>query len=254
MLTITPAIEEGRKQIQRDGFTVLRGFLTPAEAKEMLTRVDDYMTHTSPKIPSSDIFCETKGDFRTMFRLENLDKHDAWFHALKHNEKLRELAEAMVGEPAHVRQIEVFGKAPRVGNVTPPHQDGNYFNIEPNEAVTLWIPIDQVDEGNGTIRYVKGSHKKGMRPHALGNVFGFSLGVTDYGPEDTKLEVPIIAGPGDVIVHHSMTIHRADKNESDRLRRAIGLVYYANRAKQDEAAVKRHLEKVKEAWTKEKKI
>ncbi len=42
-----------------------------------------------------------------------------------------------------------------------------------------------------------------------------------------------IVDPGEAIVHHSMIIHRADANPSDRNRVALGLVYHAERAVQD---------------------
>ena len=249
-----PALAAGRTQFQHDGFTVLRDFFTPDEARDLVAHVNQYTAEIAPKLPPTDIYCETKGDLRTMFRLERLDKHDPWFADLKYSEKLLALASAMLGENAVVQHIEVFGKAPVVGNVTPPHQDGNYFKIEPNEALTLWIPVDDVDEANGTIRYVPGSHRKGMREHAVSDVFGFSLGIIDFGPADKAIEVPIIAKPGDVIIHHSMTIHRAEKNPSTRLRRAIGLVFYMDGVKPDQAAVKAHDEKIKAAWAKAAKL
>jgi phytanoyl-CoA hydroxylase len=40
--------------------------------------------------------------------------------------------------------------------------------------------------------------------------------------------------PGDLLVHHALTIHRADGNTSqDRNRRALGFIYYADRARED---------------------
>jgi phytanoyl-CoA hydroxylase len=43
----------------------------------------------------------------------------------------------------------------------------------------------------------------------------------------------MVAGPGDLLVHHAVTVHRADGNPSERNRRSIGLIYYASRAQQD---------------------
>lgn len=50
-------------------------------------------------------------------------------------------------------------KPPRIGKGTPPHQDGYYFMLEPNEAVTMWMALEDVNEENGCVRYVKESHK-----------------------------------------------------------------------------------------------
>ena len=107
--------------------------------------------------------------------------------------------------------------------------------MEPNEALTIWMALDEISEENGCIRYVRGSHRKGIRPHARSNVLGFSQGITDYGPEDDAAEVPMISQPGDLHIHHSLTIHRADGNTTDRPRRALALVCYSALAKVDES-------------------
>ena len=71
------------------------------------------------------------------------------------------------------------------------------------------------------------------------NVLGFSQGITDYGqPEDAADEIAFPAQPGDLLVHHALTIHRADGNRSaSRSRRSLGFIYYAARARENTAVV-----------------
>ena len=97
----------------------------------------------------------------------------------------------------------------------------------------MWLALDPVDESNGCMRYLPGSHRR-LRPHARTEVLGFSQGITDYCDADRAVEVPMVAEPGDLLVHHSLTIHRANGNRSDRHRRSLGLIYYAARARQDQ--------------------
>jgi phytanoyl-CoA hydroxylase len=128
-----------------------------------------------------------------------------------------------------------FNKLPIVGDITPPHQDGFYFHLQPCEALTLWLALDDVDEENGCIRYVRGSHQQGMRHHRRTEVLGFSQGIADFGTEsDIANEVAACVSPGDLIVHHALTIHRADANRSPRPRRALGFVYFSAAAQVDE--------------------
>lgn len=43
--------------------------------------------------------------------------------------------------------------------------------------------------------------------------------------------------PGDLLVHHALTIHRADRNRSQtRTRQALGFIYDSERAQVDEKA------------------
>ena len=96
--------------------------------------------------------------------------------------------------------------------------------------------------------YVAGSHRRPIREHAESQTYGFSLGIDDYGPADVENEVAVPAKPGDLLLHHSLTIHRADANNSPRQRRSLGLIYFAARAKPDEEAHKRHQQKMAQKW------
>ena len=115
-------------------------------------------------------------------------------------------------------------------------------------------PSTEVDGENGCIRYVAGSHHDGLRPHQRTDVLGFSQGVTDYGPADQQREVPVHAEPGDLLVHHCLTVHRADANRSGRHRRALGLIYYSDRAQEDVEARDSYLKSLHADWKKRGKI
>jgi phytanoyl-CoA hydroxylase len=53
--------------------------------------------------------------------------------------------------------------------------------------------------------------------------------------------------PGDLLAHHSLTIHRADKNNSDnRTRKALGFIYYAEKAKENNEAKLAYQQKLSE--------
>ena len=76
--------------------------------------------------------------------------------------------------------------------------------------------------------------------HVKSGTLGFSQ---DSGlfVEYAQQEAAIHAEPGDLLVHHSMTIHRANGNQSNsRHRRAMGMVHYSAQAKVDSAQVERY--------------
>ena len=98
-----------------------------------------------------------------------------------------------------------------------------------------------MDDDNGCLRYVAGSHRRGIRPHGRSAVLGFSQGITDYGPPDEAAEVRIHLKPGDVVAHHGETIHRAEPNRSAaRQRRAFAMVFKGRSARRDEEAFARY--------------
>jgi phytanoyl-CoA hydroxylase len=87
-------------------------------------------------------------------------------------------------------------------------------------VATLWVALDDVDEQNGCLFHLPGSHLRGYRPHYL-----LGTDITDFGPADDAARVPICLRAGDVAVHHGATIHWAHANLSTRHRRAVQMVY-----------------------------
>ena len=228
----TPRAEDTKAAFDHDGYAVVRDFLSPDRTAQLAADMDSYISGVLPSLAPNAAFYEDKSRPETLFRLDGINRHDPdladrWLRW----DPILDLARRLLNDDVAPHAMSMFGKAPRVGNQTPPHQDGYYFMLEPNEAITVWLPLDRTDQGNGCIRYVPGSHARGLRPHGKSEVFGFSQGLLDFSEEDRQREVAITADPGDLIAHHSLTIHRADPNLSDRRRWAVGLVYYAARAR-----------------------
>lgn len=250
-VTFDPQI---KRDWDRDGFIVLRNFFPPDESAAMGAHVQRYLREIAPKLPPMDVFCEIKDRFDTVKMLPHMDKHDPYFASLRDHPKLAPLCRLLLGGEWVWQGAAWFNKPAGVGEATPPHQDGYYFHLEPNEALTFWIPTEPADESNGCVRYVKGSHLRGMRAHGRTQTLGFSQGIADYGPADTANEAAIIVKPGDLVAHHSMTIHRADANQSNRGRPAIGSVYHSARAKHDRAASDAYQAKLKKELVEQGKI
>lgn len=229
-----------RHQFAEDGFLIARGYLTPEEILELEANLQRYIDQIAPTVPPSDVFYEVTGRPETLKQMQLMEQYDPFFQTLKTSSRLLRTAEALLGMPVLAQQVEFFNKPAQIGKPTPPHQDGFYFCLTPSEALTLWFPLDVVNEENGCIRYVPGSHKKGIRPHNASDILGFSQGLTDWSPEDEASEVKATAAPGDLLSHHCDTIHRADPNLSLRSRRAIAIVYNAACAVRDEKALARY--------------
>ena len=230
---------EGRaaavEAFDRDGYVVLRSFMTQEQIDQINQRIEA-LIERAPKLDGLGAFYEQAGDRSSIMRLQSIEQFDGVLRGLYHGDQLRTLAGDMLQTPSHPTSLQWFGKPSRIGGPTPPHQDGFYFQLEPSEALTFWLSLDHADEGNGCVRYIPGSHKGGFRPHTVSDVVGFSRGITDYGDADYAVEQAVVTAPGDMIIHHCDIIHRADNNESDRSRPALGMVFYSDRARQSESA------------------
>ena len=231
---------EFKAKYDRDGFVVVPQFLPKSLLAELLGQLDRYIRDVAPTLPDASAFYEDKQRPETLKQLQNM-AIDPFFDEYRRQPRWLSLAETMLGEPGEAKEPEWFDKPPGTNHVTPPHQDNYYFCLTPPHVVTLWIALDRVDEENGCLRYVRGSHLAGVRPHGRLKVLGFSQGITDYGSADREREVAIFLEPGDLVLHHGNTIHRADANRSaTRHRRAFAMVFQGSSCRRDEAAFQRY--------------
>ena len=139
----------------------------------------------------------------------------------------------MRSERTHFWEDTTFVKGPRTPQRTVCHQDWSYFQISGEQCCIVWIALDDVDAENGRMEYVRGSHLWGQ-PFAP-NIF-FAQSASPISPyeklpdiEGKRDDYDIVAfdcAPGDVIVHHVMTVHGSGGNLSaDRTRRAVSFRY-----------------------------
>jgi phytanoyl-CoA hydroxylase len=237
--------EQEKESYDRDGFVIVRQLLSPAEFAELRTNLERYIHQVVPTLPDSHAFYDDRRRPATLKQMQHMGVHP-FFRDYARQPKWVALAEALIGEKAQAQEPEWFNKPPGTNHFTPPHQDNYYFNLKPANVATIWMALDPVDAGNGCLRYVAGSHRHGVRPHGRSNVLGFSQGIIDYGPEDEAREVEIHLHPGDVVVHHGETIHRADANRSTtRNRRAFAMVFKGMSCRRDEEAFDRYMAALK---------
>lgn len=232
----------------RDGYIALQPLFDADKMAEINANLDRYIADVMPTMPSEEVYFEEKSERGTLKQMQKMMVYDAYFRDLMEDSVIRDLASAAMGETAVPQNLQYFNKPAGIGQPTPPHQDGYYFHLSPCKAVTGWLALEPVDEENGCIHYVRGSHKAdGFRPHGRSNVLGFSQGLTDFGTEEDQANT--VAFPGDAgtfLMHDAHIIHWAGPNRSPtRSRRALGFIYFGESARIDEeskAAYKAKLE------------
>jgi len=150
-----------------------------------------------------------KQTYRKVFNLES-------FHALPHNPALKRVMKMIVGEhllihPKAIGRL-IFPSCERL--TVRPHQDYRFMNGDP-ECYTVWIALHDCPIDVGPLQILEGSHRFGFQKH-----------------EDENLHVPEIPvgaamgddwvggqiNAGDVLIFHSLTVHAASPNRSDKLR------------------------------------
>ena len=229
---------------RRDGFVHLPEFMDAVEMDCIAARVAEVIAEVVPTLSKTDAMYEDYERPETLKQVNVPPERAPALAALRESAKMQELVDRLLADRAVPQSLELFIKPPRLGTPTPPHQDGYYFCLEPNVALTAWLALDDMDDENGTLHYVAGSHKMGVLDHGASQVLGFSQGLPADDLAAYGREVCCRLRRGDLLVHHSLTIHRAEGNPSSRLRRALAMVYYGASARLDPKAHRRYRESV----------
>jgi phytanoyl-CoA hydroxylase len=116
-------------------------------------------------------------------------------------------------------------KPAQIGGVNQWHQDAPYWPIlAPMTEVTAWVALDDVDEDNGCMSMVPGSHLWGNNIDFLHTFKSFD----DMPSEFDGHKIEVVRCPvkkGEVHYHHALTWHGSHANTSGRPRRAVALHY-----------------------------
>ena len=223
----------------KDGYVAIEPLFDQAAMAKINLEVARFISEIVPKMPATRVYFEDKSDKSSLKQIQHMFEYDLFFEDMMLNGPVQKIAEHVLGCEVRPVNMQYFNKPAGIGKATPAHQDGYYFHLRPCEAVTGWLALEDVDDENGCIHYVQGSHQEpDFRPHGQTGVLGFSQGITDFGTKADQANRVAFPGPaGTFLMHHAKTIHWAGANRSrERSRRALGFIYYAKHAQIDEQA------------------
>ena len=113
---------ELKQNFERDGYVSIKGFLGELQMAELLSQTQGFIKNVVPSLPTEEVYYEDKTVQST----------------LKQVQKLYDF-------------MQYFNKVPLIGKSTPAHQDGFYFKITPQQALTMWLSLGEADEKNGAV-------------------------------------------------------------------------------------------------------
>jgi hypothetical protein len=218
---LTPSALRGG--IESKGYVLIRGVLPPDALRPLLGEVAQIVNDAGwlqPDHDPLDRMADTSaacGDpdplfKRTYQKIFNLES----FHALAHDSALQQVMRMLVGEQllVHPKPIGrlIFPNCEHL--VVHAHQDYRFMDGDP-ECFTAWIPLHDCPTDQGPLQILEGSHRFGFQRHEHSDIQIPEI------PEGTALGDEWVGGhvnAGDVLIFHSLTVHAASPNLSNRLR------------------------------------
>jgi ectoine hydroxylase len=212
---------EQREQFDRDGYLFFPSLFSPAETAVLNAAVPELYARRE----AYNVREKGRDAVRTNFAAH---LYSAPFARLARHPRMVEPVEDLFGEKLYMHQFKINGKMAFEGDVWQWHQDyGTWLNDDmmPTErAMNVAIFLDDVDEFNGPLMFIPGSHRKGVvaAKHDLSTT-SYPLWtvdndlirqlVTRAGGRQGGIVSP--KGPaGSMILFHSCLVHASTSNLS----------------------------------------
>jgi ectoine hydroxylase-related dioxygenase (phytanoyl-CoA dioxygenase family) len=209
---------EQYRQFDTQGFVKIENVFTAEEVAAVIAAIDpleaageDFLRSQGGRISISEADVIT-------FTTHIVKKSDVLKRFAAHP-KIRAICHDLIGGKVRLYWDQSVYKKTGKAQEFPWHQDNGYTFIEPQQYLTLWIPLVDVDENNGCPWIAPGVHKGGTLEHWL-----TSIGLKCM--EDVPDAVCVPGKAGDVIAFSSLAPHRTGPNlVSGSVRKAYILQY-----------------------------
>jgi ectoine hydroxylase-related dioxygenase (phytanoyl-CoA dioxygenase family) len=210
---------------RENGFIQVDNLITPDELEELRTYANELMASEESVSHQPD---KQNKAYNNVFnqRFNTWRDHGSMgkftFHPL-----FASVAKQLAGCSAvRILHDHLLFKMPGDSKPTPWHQDLPYWPMDRPGALSLWIPLDDVDENNGCMMFVPGSHKYGkltaidlINPQNL-------LDFIDGGDEARNRPVIVRMKTGSATFHDGLTFHYAHPNHTNKPRRVLAIIYF----------------------------
>lgn len=149
-------------------------------------------------------------------------------HRIGADPRILDVVEGILGPDIMIYGVEFFIKEPRTQARVSMHQDLTYWGLGAIDGlVTAWLALSPATPASGCMDFVQGSHKHAILPHRDSddpdNLLSRGQEVQVDVPADQR--VPIEIHPGQMSLHHGLTIHGSGPNTTDDRRIAAVIRY-----------------------------
>ena len=217
------------ERMRRDGYLFLPGLLPRDDVASVQRQIGEIARDAGwlrRDRPVEDAIADLSGFcvdpdptyLKTLRRINCLED----YHALKHHAGLIDVLERMLGGPIlpHPRVLmrNIFPQHEEY--TTKAHQD--FPNVQgTTEVYTAWIPLIDCPINVGPLQVAVGSHTDGVYDF---DIAGGAGGIEIKDPLEGRW-VSADFAVGDVLLFHSMTVHKGLPNRSDKLRMSMDVRY-----------------------------
>ena len=138
-------------------------------------------------------------------------------YAIGSHPAILDVVEGVLGPDIMIYSVEFFVKEPRTRAIVSMHQDLTYWGLGATQGLTTaWLALSPATPASGCMDFVRASHKNAILPHDdtfdANNLLSRGQEVRAEVDEADKTSIEL--QPGQISLHHGLTIHGSGPNTS----------------------------------------
>ncbi len=224
--------KEQLDEFDKNGFLILEQFAPHLKCDAILEIAKVHLKYRIEPIETEIGYDKKSKDYRThesdynsmtyeleapVRRLRQVYDRDVVFKEWMEDKNMRPILEQILHDKVDItlaHHNSIMTKMPHVSTQTKWHQDRRYWRYTDNNLVSIWLSLGEEYQENGVLEFIPGSHKMRFDKSQFDE--------KEYFKEDCEPNVELIKNKvskklykGDVVIFHSLLLHRANKNNTD---------------------------------------
>lgn len=211
-------------QFKEDGFCIVKNVIPQdliarlqSECQRFIKEKDDEMDAKGVEV--DEINHKGKRYFIALRYKDSETMQDLIF-----GKEMEEITRKVLGEDVFLFLEQYVVKAADKGMTFSWHQDSGYLDFDHKPYLSIWCPLDDVTEENGTVYLLpyKDAGVKNRIDHVLQEGTNDKIGYFGDNPG-----IPAVLNAGDVALFSSTCFHRSGSNTTNKSRRVLLIQYSA---------------------------
>jgi ectoine hydroxylase-related dioxygenase (phytanoyl-CoA dioxygenase family) len=208
---------------RENGYLLIRNALLPDQLATLQRLTDEFIEASRAVSESNDVYDLDEGHSAIQPKLTRIKlphiQHPAFWEVAT-SERLTSFLKPLVGNDIRLHTSKLNTKAPGGGAAVEWHQDWAFYPHTNDDMFALGIMLEDVEETNGPLMIIPGTHKGPMLSHHHDGIFCGAIDPADP-LFDLERAVTITGKAGDMSVHHVRLLHGSAPNMSDRARKIL---------------------------------
>ena len=214
---------------RENGYLLVPNVFSPAEVAELRSVTEDFVERAGAVDTHNEIYdledSHRRGNPRVR-RIKTPHLHDPVYAAASRHPAVIDVLKRLIGPSIRFDTGKLNLKSAGYGAPVEWHQDWAFYPHTNDDLAAVGIMLDDVDESNGPLLVIPGTHLGPTYDHHADGRF---CGAMDVEALNVDLDdaVPLVGQAGSITIHHARIIHGSATNRTNRPRRLLLYQYCA---------------------------